>query len=101
MMNGDVQLVYLSQTHWCEMFKTPCYRDNLVAHLVEKINGKYMIIVNCSCTGYTCMYCALVCVCVCVCAHACACVCLCVCVCNCLATEMFKGNLPSIESRGA
>ena len=47
-VNGDVQLVYLSpesvlsQTHWREMFKTPCYCDNLVclaideAHLVEK-----------------------------------------------------------------
>ena len=47
-MNGDVQLVYLSpesilsQTHWREMFNTPCYHNNLVylavdeAHLIEK-----------------------------------------------------------------
>ena len=47
-INGDVQLVYLSpesvlsKTHWREMFKTPCYSDNLVclaideAHLAEK-----------------------------------------------------------------
>ena len=47
-MEGDMQLVYLSpesvvtHTHWREMFKTPCYQNNLVcfavdeAHLVEK-----------------------------------------------------------------
>ena len=75
-MNGDVQLVYLSpesvlsQTHWREMFKTPCYHDNLVclavdeAHLVEK----WYVRTNCSCTvhSYT-----VICMPVCLCAFCC------------------------------